>query len=95
MAVALMRHQLMPLAGAVVVLVMAVLMVSRLRLPEIQGRSVVTVMMVVGIFNYLALVAWPSWSTVIWWNVWNLAIYLAARREDRHLATDLAAEQTG
>ena len=58
-------------------------MVSRVRLPQIQKSAAVNLMIVVGIGNYLALVAWPSWATVVWWNVWNVVILATARLEER------------
>lgn len=79
----LMRDHLGAGATAAVVVAMALLMVSRWRLPELSGRSVVAGMLLVGICNYLAVVVWPSWLTVGWWNVWNVAILMAARAEDR------------
>jgi len=89
MAVALMRDHLSAEAAAAVLVVMALLMVSRVRLPQIQKSSIVTTMMLVGIFNYLALVAWPSWRTVVWWNLWNGVILTAAWFEERrHRAAD-------
>jgi CDP-diacylglycerol--serine O-phosphatidyltransferase len=84
MALVLMRDQVPVAAGAALVLVMAMLMVSRIPLPELHGRGLVAMMLLVGLGNYLAVLIWPSWLTVIWWNVWNVAILLAARREDRH-----------
>jgi len=85
MAVALMRDSIDPWWGAVVVLVAAVAMTSRVRFPNLAGTNVVTGMLVVGILNYIAVVAWPNWYTVGWWNVWNLMILVAARFEDRRL----------
>ncbi|MBZ0114494.1 MAG: CDP-diacylglycerol--serine O-phosphatidyltransferase [Thermoanaerobaculia bacterium] len=83
MAIALMRDQIPPVASAVVVLLMAVSMVSTVRLPEFKGGSIVTALLSIGLLTYTALVIWPSWTTVAVWNVWNLVIFLAARREDR------------
>ena len=56
---------------------------SRWRLPELAGRSLVAGMLLVGVLNYLAVVIRPSWVTVVWWNVWNVAILAAAWAEDR------------
>ena len=72
-------------AGAAVVLVMGMLMVSRIQLPELHGKSVVTAMLWIGLANYIAVLAWPNWFTVIWWNVWNALGLIAAYREDRRL----------
>lgn len=85
MALTLMRDHIDPLGATIVVLFISVAMVSRIRLPELKGANHVTAMMGVGAVNYLAMVAWPNWYTVAWWNIWNLAILLAARAEDREL----------
>lgn len=86
MAVALMRDRMSAEAAAAVVLAMALLMVSRVRLPQMKGKGLVTAMLVVGIGNYLAVVVWPGWPTVLWWNVWNVVIlvtaWLGERREE-------------
>jgi CDP-diacylglycerol--serine O-phosphatidyltransferase len=86
MALALMRDRLPALGGAAIVVGLAMLMASRWRLPDLKGTNLVTGMLVVGIGNYLAVVAWPNWYTVGWWNLWNLLILLAARWEDRRVA---------
>lgn len=86
MAVALMRDHLTPLEGAATLVVMALLMVSRVRLPQIKKSSAVTLLIVIGIGNYLAVVAWPSWTTVIWWNLWNVVILATAALEERRHA---------
>lgn len=86
MALALMRERVPEVAGAATVLVVAAVMISRWRLPELHGASLVTATLLVGVLNYLALVAWPNWYTVLWWNVWNLVILVLARREDRRFA---------
>jgi CDP-diacylglycerol--serine O-phosphatidyltransferase len=83
MAVVLMRDRVPLLAAASVVLIMAMLMMSRWHLPELKGRGFVPLALVIGIFNYLAVVVWPNWYTVGWWNAWNGVILLAARREER------------
>lgn len=92
MVLTLMRDQIDPLWGAVVVVAGAAAMISRWRLPELKGAGAVSAALVVGIFNYLAVVAWPNWYTVAWWNVWNLAILVAARFEDRRPAVEPARE---
>ena len=85
MAAVLMRD-LMPKAWvALLVLLFAGLMVSRLRLPNLKGRNVVTLMLFVGIINYLVFVALPSWKTAGWWAGWNFLILLAAWIQDRRL----------
>lgn len=83
MALVLMRDHVPAAAGAALVLVMAMLMVSRIQLPELHGRGLVSNMLLIGLANYFALVIWPTWYTVIWWNVWNVAILIAAHRQDR------------
>jgi phosphatidylserine synthase len=83
MALVLMRDEVPVLAAALVLLVMAGLMVSRLPLPEFRGKSVVSVALLVGILNYFAVVLWPNWYTIGWWNLWNLVILLVAKSEDR------------
>ncbi|MEO8504865.1 MAG: CDP-alcohol phosphatidyltransferase family protein [Acidobacteriota bacterium] len=83
MMLALMRAEIPAPAGAAVVLVIAALMLSRWQLPELNGKSVVSVMLLVGLINYLAVVWRPGWPTVIWWNLWNVLIVLAARWRDR------------
>lgn len=83
MAVTLMRDHLSAWTAAGILILLALLMVSRVRLPQIQKSAAVNLMIVVGIGNYLALVAWPSWATVVWWNVWNVVILTTARLEER------------
>jgi CDP-diacylglycerol---serine O-phosphatidyltransferase len=83
MVLALLRDQIPPLAAALVVLTMAVLLVSTWRLPELRAKGVVGAMMALGFCNYLAVVAHPSWLTVAWWNVWNLVILIAAKALER------------
>jgi len=83
MAAVLMRDAMTAHATAFLVVVMALLMVSTIRLPQLKGRSVVTWMLLVGIGNYLAVIAWPSWKTVIWWNLWNVVILVTAAVTER------------
>lgn len=84
MAAVLMRDNMSAQAVSAVVLVMSVLMVSRVRLPSLKGRNVVTAMMLVGIVNYLVMVFNPSWFTIGWWNVWNACILVVAKvKHDR------------
>ena len=77
------RDRIDPVWGAALVLIVAAALVSHWRLPEFSGINVVTGMLLVGVFNYLALVFWPNWYTVGWWNVWNLLIVIAAKQEER------------
>lgn len=85
MALVLMRDQVPPAPAGLVVLVFALLMVSRIPLPEMRGRSPVTLTLIVGLVNYFAVVIWPNWYTVAWWNLWNVVILLVARGSDRRL----------
>lgn len=82
-AAVLMRDHVTAAQSAVLMLILAALLVSRWRLPDLAGRGLVTVMLLVGVANYLAVVIWPGWPTVVWWNVWNVAILAAAWAEDR------------
>ncbi|MGD9254061.1 MAG: CDP-diacylglycerol--serine O-phosphatidyltransferase [Holophagae bacterium] len=82
MAAVLMRDSMSVGAVIAVVLVMAVLMISKIRLPNLKGRNLVSAMLLVGIVNYLVVVFWPSWISIGWWNVWNVLILLAARIQD-------------
>lgn len=90
MAVALMRDHLPPLAATLVVVIMAVCMASRWRLPELAGFGPVAVMLLIGIVNFMFVVIRPNWYTVIWWNVWNVMILVAARREERQWPLEAA-----
>ena len=82
-ALVLMRDQISVPVAALVLVVVAGLMVSHFPLPEFRGKSTVTVALLVGILNYFAVVVWPNWYTVGWWNFWNVVILLVARGEDR------------
>jgi len=86
MAAVLMRRELDPPVMVVVALVLAGLMVSRFRLPSLKGKTPVTVMLLVGIANYMLVVFLPSWYTIGWWNAWNVLIVLVAHTEDRREA---------
>jgi CDP-diacylglycerol--serine O-phosphatidyltransferase len=79
MASVLMRDSMSSQAVAAVVLVMALLMVSRIRLPSLKGKNIVSAMLLVGIVNYLLVVSSPSWITIGWWNLWNACILLVAK----------------
>ncbi len=85
MVLILMRDEVPPRWAALVVLGLALLMVSRWRLPDLKGKGLVSALLLVGICNYVAVVLWPNWYTIGWWNLWNLVILLAARIEDRRL----------
>jgi CDP-diacylglycerol---serine O-phosphatidyltransferase len=83
MALALMRHELTPQLAAIVVLLIAALMISRLPLPEMEVRGALGFAFFIGFLNYMAVVIHPSWTTVGWWNAWNLVIVLIARVRER------------
>ena len=90
MAAVLMRERMGAPWVLVLVVVMCALMVSRWRLPDLKGKTLVSAALVVGIVNYLAVVAYPNWWTVGWWNVWNVVIVLLARQEDRRDLTAIS-----
>jgi len=85
MVAVLMRDQIRPSHVVFLVLLFAGLMVSRLQLPNLKGRNLVTFMLLVGIVNYLAVIFRPGWPTIIWWNVWNVLILVAAWIRERRL----------
>jgi len=66
-----------------VVLAVALCMISRWPLPNLRGKDVVTLMLLVGAGTYTAVLVWPSWWTVAVWNLWNVAIVVAAAAEGR------------
>ncbi len=80
MALVLMRDQIPAPAAATVVLLLAMLMLSRWHLPEIQSHGLLGLAFGVGMLSYFALIARPSWYTLGWWNVWNLVILAVAAR---------------
>lgn len=86
MAAVLMRRDLDAAIMVVVALVFAGLMLSRFRLPNPKGKTPITVMLLVGISNYMLVVFVPSWYTIAWWNIWNVFILWAAHVHDRRLA---------
>lgn len=85
MALVLMRDQLVTEVAVAVIVAMAVLMISRLRLPELVGRGMVGWALLIGMANYLIFVARPNWLTVTWWNLWNGVIVIASWWENRQL----------
>jgi CDP-diacylglycerol--serine O-phosphatidyltransferase len=85
MALVLMRDHLSPTVAGIVIALMALLMISRLRLPELTGKGLVPYSLMVGVVNFFAVVFWPNWYTVGWWNFWNAVILLVARAEDRSI----------
>lgn len=80
MALVLMRDHIPAPAAATVVLLFALLMLSRWHLPEVQARGWLGLAFAIGLLNYLVLIARPNWYTVAWWNVWNLVILVVAAR---------------
>ncbi len=86
MAAVLLRDTLPAWATAVVALVVSLAMASRWRLPDLAGKGLLSALLLIGLINYLWFIAQPNWYTVVWWNVWNGVILLAAKREDRVLA---------
>lgn len=80
MALVLMRDQVPAPAAATIVLTFALLMLSHWHLPEVQSRGLLGATFGIGLINYFALVAWPNWYTVGWWNIWNLVILAVAAR---------------
>ncbi len=88
MAATLMQGRYAPIWGVVLVMIMSFLMATRLRLPDLKGKSIVSFMLIVGMFNYFAVIFRPGWRTVLWWNIWNALILVAARLEDRRLARE-------
>ena len=85
MTAVLMRESMSVQAVSAVVLVMSVLMVSRIRLPNLKGKNIVTAMLLVGIANYMLVVFRPSWLSIGWWNVWNACILLVAKIQNGRL----------
>ncbi len=83
MTLVLMRDLIPALAAVAVVLTMAMLMVSRVHLPELKGKGRVAKAMLLGVVNYTAVVLWPNWFTVAWWNLWNFVILILARADNR------------
>lgn len=80
MALVLMRDQIPVPVAATVVLLLAILMLSRWHLPEVQAHGLLGMAFGVGLLSYFALIARPSWYTVAWWNVWNVVILAIASR---------------
>lgn len=81
MALVLMRDQIPVPAAATVILIFAMLMMSRWHLPELRATGLMGAAAALGILSYLALIVWPSWYTVGLWNFWGVLILLLAKRE--------------
>lgn len=90
MALTLMRDELTPPVAAMVVLLVAVLMISRVPLPELAARGILGFAFLVGFWNFIALMFWPNWYTVAWWNGWNAIIILIAKVQERRPAASEA-----
>ena len=85
MAVVLMRDRVGVYAAVAVALVFAVLMVSRIRLPNLKGHNLVTFTLFVGMVTFMVVVLQPNWCSVACWNLWNVVILLTARVHTRRL----------
>ena len=88
MVAVLMRGRFEPIWAVALMLVMSVLLVSRIKLPDLKGKSFVSAMLLVGMCNYFAVIFFTSWRTILWWNIWNGLILIAAWIEDRRLARE-------
>lgn len=91
MALVLMGDRVPTEVAGLVILAMGLLMTSRLRLPDLVGRGMVGWALLIGIINYLLVMARPNWYTVTWWNFWNGVIVLAGWWEDRQLRLSAAS----
>jgi len=90
MAAVLMRDHIGVEDATVLTLVFAALMVTRMKLPNLKGRNMVTAMLLVGVVNYVVVVFRPSWYSIGWWNVWNVMILIAAHLQSRRLEPESA-----
>lgn len=88
MAAVLMRGRFEPIWAVALLMLLAVLLVSKIKLPDLKGKSFVSAMLLVGLCNYLAVIFFPGWRTILWWNIWNGLILIAAWIEDRRLARE-------
>ncbi|MEM7052589.1 MAG: CDP-diacylglycerol--serine O-phosphatidyltransferase [Acidobacteriota bacterium] len=79
MALVLMRDSVPMVISASIVALIAVLMVSRLPLPEVAMGRAVAFTLFVGLGTYIAMVLHPNWYTVGVWNLWNVVILVTAR----------------
>jgi CDP-diacylglycerol--serine O-phosphatidyltransferase len=78
-----MRDHLAAWVAGAVVLVLAGLMVSRVRLPELRGNDLVGAFILVGIGTYFSVLLRPGWATVALWNGWNVVILATAAALER------------
>jgi CDP-diacylglycerol--serine O-phosphatidyltransferase len=88
MAATLMRGHYEPIWAVTLMLVMTVLLVSRIKLPDLKGKNFVSAMLLIGMCNYFAVIFHPSWRTILWWNVWNGLILIAARIGERRVGRE-------
>lgn len=99
LALTVMRDRVAPAVAAAVVVALAALMISRLRLPELRGNDVVGLFMVIGIGTYLWVLVRPGWLPVAVWNGWNVVILATAawleRRQTSGSGTDGAPTAAG
>lgn len=86
MALVLIPEALPSRVAASIILVLALMMVTRLRLPDFVGRGMVGWSLLIGLANYLVFVARPNWITFGWWNLWNAVILAAGWWEDHRPA---------
>lgn len=78
-----MREHMPAWVAAAVAIIMAALMVSRIRLPELRGNDVVGLLMVTGIAAYFWVLLQPGWVPVAVWNGINVLILLTAAYLER------------
>ncbi len=90
MALVLMRDQIPVPAAATVVLIFAMLMVSRWHLPEMQVRGVMGALFGVGILSFLAVMIWPNWYTIGFWNLTGVTVLFLSRRDETEADDELA-----
>lgn len=88
MVAVLMRGRFEPIWAVALLMLLSVLLVSKIKLPDLKGKSFVSAMLLVGMCNFLAVIFFPGWRTILWWNIWNVLILLAAWIEDRKLARE-------
>ncbi|MCZ6727502.1 MAG: CDP-diacylglycerol--serine O-phosphatidyltransferase [Acidobacteria bacterium] len=90
MVLTLMRTEITPQVAAIIVLVVAALMISKIPLPEMNLRGALGAAFLIAVWSYLVVVVRPNWYTIAFWNAWNLVILLVAKVQERRLATSEA-----
>jgi CDP-diacylglycerol--serine O-phosphatidyltransferase len=90
MVLALMRAEVTPQVSAIIVLVVAALMISKIPLPEMNLRGALGIAFLIGLWSYLVVVFLPNWYTIGWWNAWNMVILVVAKVQERRLTTSEA-----